>query len=67
MDYANNVTAFYNAEHYQATEAEKARNALKFFIATAALRRLLADKQISKREFELSRADLARKYNQPII
>ena len=67
MEHINNVIALHDTEYYHAAEGEKARNALKFFIATAVLRRLLADKLISKREFELTREDLARKYGQIII
>jgi len=60
MEHINNVIALYDTEYYRAAEGEKARNALKFFIATAVLRRLLADKLISKREFALTRDDLAK-------
>ena len=67
MEHINNVIALYDTEYYRAAEEQKARNALKFFIATAVLHRLLADKLISKREFALTREDLAKKYGQVII
>ena len=67
MEHINNVIALYDTEYYRAAEEQKARNALKFFIATSVLRRLLADKLINKREFALTREDLARKYGQSII
>ena len=61
----NNIIAFCDTEQYRATESEKMRNTLKFFISVSMLRRLLADKLISSREFDIGREDLARKYGQP--
>ena len=65
MSYSN-LVILRNTEQFLASEGEKARAALKFFISVAVLRRLLADKLISRREFDIGREDLARKYGQII-
>ena len=63
----NQIIPFQNAEHVKMAEREKTVEGLKYHISVSVLQWLYQNKEITRRELELGKESLARKFNRQSV